>query len=346
VGDELQVLIYEKSFPRIEERLRAELPAVRPVLMREDGSLIFEGRSVQAENLAAESLAAKVAWANTDVYIGGPVVAFMVFCLKSQSLRWVQSSAAGFDHPVFGMLVDKGVVLTNSNAAAVAIAEYVMAGVLDHFQPNRERRGAQADKQWKRLRFKEIHGTTWLVIGIGNIGGEIARRAAAFGAHMIGVRRHPSGEEPAHEIIEPDGLPAAVPRADVVVLAAPSNEQSQHIVDSAFLAAMSPTSTLINVGRGNLVDEQALLESLQRGVPEHAILDVFETEPLPTESPLWSHPRVVVTAHNAPNSEGFRRRNDSLFLDNLKRYLSGQPLKNVVDPKTVRQSVQGNREIR
>jgi phosphoglycerate dehydrogenase-like enzyme len=314
--------------------------------MREDGSLLFEGRAVDAENAAREGVRPEVAWANTDVYIRGPVVQFMVFCLKSESLRWVQSSAAGFDHPVFAMLVDKGVALTTSDAAAVAIAEYVMAGVLDHFQPNQERRRAQADKQWKRLRFREIHGTTWLVIGIGNIGGEIARRAAAFGARVIGVRRHPTGKEPAHEIIGPDGLMAAVPRADVVVLAAPSNRQSQHLVNREFLAAMSTSSILVNVGRGSLVDEQALMESLERGVPGHAILDVFETEPLPADSPLWSHPRVLVTAHNAPNSEGFLRRNDQVFVDNLERYLSGGPLLNAVDPETVRQSVQGNREIR
>ncbi len=314
--------------------------------MREDGKLLFEGRVVDAENAATEGLSPQAAWANTDVYIGGPVVEFMVFCLKCESLRWVQSSAAGFDHPVFGMLVDKGVTLTNSDAAGIAIAEYVMAGVLDHYQPNQQRRQAQAEKQWKRIPFREVCGTTWLVIGIGNIGGQIARRAMAFGAYVIGVRRCPTGNEPAQETIRPTELLSTVPRADVVVLAAPSNQQSQHIVNAEFLAAMSPRSTLVNIARGTLVDEQALLQSLERGIPEHVLLDVFENEPLPPESPLWSHPRVRITAHNAPNSEGFRQRNDQLFLDNLARFVAGTPLRNAVASETVKQSVQGNRDIR
>jgi phosphoglycerate dehydrogenase-like enzyme len=327
----MQVLMLERSYQRVGSKLREVAPELEPLLMAADGSLHLQGQPIDARAARPE-----MAWANSDLYAGGPVRDFMVLCLKSESLRFVQSSAAGFDHPVFAMLVDKGVQLANSDASAVAIAEFVVSSVLDFFQPNPRRRALQAERRWERTPFREVFGTRWLVIGTGSIGREVAVRARAFGAHVIGVRRHPRGDEPVDRMLTPSELPAVLPEIDVVALCAPANADTRHMVDAAFLARMRERSVLVNIGRGSLVDEAALLSSLDRGVPEVAILDVFETEPLPQDSGLWSHPRVRVSAHDAAFGDGFLARNDALFLSNAARFAAGQTPLRLVDPATVK----------
>ena len=326
----------ERSFLRLERALRSEVPALQPLLMRDDGSLWLDG-----ERCAPDAAAPVVAWANSEVYDGGPTRDFMVFCLKSPSLKLIQSSAAGFDHPVFGMLVDKGIALANSDASAIAIAEFVMASVLDLWNEGARRRSAQAEGRWEPSRFRELHGTHWLVIGMGNIGSEVALRARAFGASVSGVRRTPTGREPADRMLTPAALQQAIPQADVVVLCAPATPQTQQLVNADFLRGMRPRSVLVNVARGALVDEGALLEALERGVPEYAVLDVFAQEPLPAQSPFWSHPRVRVSAHTAAASDGFTRRSDRLFLDNLARFARGETPLRVVPAEVVKQSQHG-----
>lgn len=333
MSQRMQVLLYERSYPRIRAQLERQLPAVEPLLMGSGGTLSLAGQPI-----ALEAARPEAAWANSDLYAGGPVREFMVACLKSQSLRFIQSSAAGFDHPVFGLLVDKGITLATSDASAVAIAEFVLAAVLNEYQPQVLRRELQNDRRWRAAQFREVAGTTWLVIGVGHIGSEVAKRARAFGARVIGVRRTPRGDEPVDRMLSPATMREVIPECDVVVLCAPANRDSQHIVDAQFLSRMKAQSLLINISRGALLDERALIASLRRGVPEYAILDVFETEPLPEDSPLWTDPRVRVSAHNAANGSGFIRRGDALFLDNLKRFANGEPLLHVADPLLVKQS--------
>jgi phosphoglycerate dehydrogenase-like enzyme len=322
----MRILIYERSYRRLQSALDA-VPGVEFVCIRDGGELYLRG-----EPLAADP-ELYAAWFTNDLLRLGPVREFMICCLKSASLKWLQSSAAGLDHPVFAMLADKGVKLSTSHASAIAIAEFVLSSVLDCFQPNPQRRAHQAAREWQRIPYRELHGTTWLIVGIGHIGSEVALRARAFGATVIGVRRTPRGDEPADRVITPGQVLDAVPAADIVLLAAPANKDSTHIVDATFLAAMKPRSLLINVGRGSLIDEPALLAALDRGIPEHAILDVFETEPLPAASPLWAHPRVRVSPHDSANSDGIAGRNDALFMENLTRVVSGQEPLYVFDPR-------------
>lgn len=329
----MQVLLYERAYARIRSALEQYVPHAEPLLMADDGSLSLRGSPI-----APEVAAPVVAWANTDLYVSATVRDFMVFCLKSPTLRFLQSSAAGFEHPVFSLLVDKGILLANSNASAISIAEFVFARVLDELQPNARRNALQADKRWERTPFREVAGQTWLVVGVGNIGSEVITRARAFGANVIGARRTVRGDEPCQRTVTLDALDEVLPSCDVVVLAAPSNPESRHVISAERLARMKPDSILVNIARGALIDEPALLESLSRGVPGCAILDVFETEPLPSDSPLWSHPRARVTAHNAANSDGFVARNDALFLHNLARYAAGQAPERVVDAATVKAS--------
>lgn len=325
----MRLLIYEPSYRRLRPQIDA-LKGVEPLVLDKAGAVALNGQAVPPEAVDAEA-----AWTNADVFFSPVARAFMVAMLKSPSLKWVQSGAAGFDNPVFGQIVQKGATLTTSHGQAVGMADYVLWGVLDALQGGPARRAAQAAREWTRHPFREIAGTRWLVVGFGAIGKGVADRARAFGAHVTGVRRNPAPDPSADRIAAQADLPALLPEADVVVLACPLTAETRHMGDAGFFAAMKAGSILVNVGRGGLVDEPALLAALDKGVPEHAVLDVFETEPLPTESPFWAHPRVTLTPHSSGMSSGNATRNDALFLDNLARFAGGQPLLNAADPKDV-----------
>jgi phosphoglycerate dehydrogenase-like enzyme len=178
-------------------------------------------------------------------------------------------------------------------------------------------------------------GGHWLIVGFGAIGQLVAERARAFGAKITGVRRTP-GPHPLADAMAPlSALRDVAPEADVIVLAAPGAPETRHLVDAPLLASMKSGSILVNVGRGSLVDEPALLAALDRGTPEFAILDVFETEPLPPGSPFWRHPRVALTGHASSFGSGRPARHEALFVENLERYLDGKPLLDEVDPRDV-----------
>lgn len=313
-----ELLIYEMAYARMGDALEER---VTPLVMDDEGVVRRDDAVLEPEAVQPD-----IAWANRDMYSHGPVRAFMVACLKSSRLRWLQSSAAGFEHPVFAALAGNGVSLTNAAASAIPIAEFVFAQVLSAFHPMSERMAAQREKHWNTLEFRDVYGSTWLVYGVGHVGSEVAKRARAFGAHVVGVRRSPTGDEPVDEMVNGGELLHAVRNADVVVLSAALNDHNHHIVDAEFLAALKPGVVLVNVGRGGLVDEAALLDGLERGQPARAVLDVFEVEPLPESSALWTHPRVRLTAHCAGASPGTNQRGDAIFLDNLERYLTDQPL--------------------
>ena len=326
----MRLLIYEPSFRRIEAQIAELGPAVEPLLVTTSGEVTSNGAV-----LAPESVDADAAWTNADVFFSPVARAFMVAMLKSPGLKWVQSGAAGFDNPVFGQIVQKGATLTTSHGQAVGMADYVMWGVLDALQGGAQRRAAQAAHEWKREPFREVAGSNWTIVGFGAIGKGVADRARAFGAHITGVRRNPAADPSADRIAAQGDLPGLLPAADVVVLACPLTAETRHMADAAFFGAMKPGAIFVNVGRGGLVDEPALLAALDRGIPEHAVLDVFETEPLPVESRFWDHPRVTLTPHSSGMSSGNALRNDALFLDNLGRFVRGEPLRNVADPKDV-----------
>lgn len=322
----MDVLLTQTAFERFGERLLAIDVGARPMRMQADGSLRIGEREVAWEDAAPE-----VAWATADLFDdGAPLRPFFGFVLKADSIRWLQSPAAGFDAPIFADLVRRGMRLTNSHASAPAIAEHVLGSVLDVFQDRARWRDAAADRAWRTHDFREVAGTTWLVIGLGHIGRATAVRARAMSARVIGVRRRPTGTEDVDEIVTPDELGRVIGRADVVVLSAPATADTRHLVDAAFLEAMRPDAVLVNVARGSLVDEAALLASLDAGRPAVAVLDVFETEPLPDDHPFWAHPRVIVTPHNAAGGTGRYQRAADEFLANLEAYVAGAPLTNEV----------------
>jgi phosphoglycerate dehydrogenase-like enzyme len=323
----LRILLSEAAARAYGDPLRSAHTGIELVTMQADGALrLADGSTPEGDDARIE-----VARCTADLFgEGSPLRPFFGLLRRAETLRWFQSAAAGFDAPIFAELVRRGIVLTTSDSNSISIAEYVLRCVLEHFQESARWADAQAERLWSRHDFREIHGTTWLVVGLGSIGTEVALRARAFGAHVIGVRRHPSGNEPVAEVVTPDALLAAVPRADVVVLSAPASASTRHLVDKAFLDAMAETAFLVNVGRGSLVDEAALADALARGSISGAALDVFETEPLPSDHPWWDDPRVVITPHNSAGGLGRFARGADLFSENLARYRRGEPLLRMV----------------
>jgi len=271
-----------------------------------------------------------VAWMSVDLLYDGSGPRFFRALRDNGRLGWVQSSFAGTDHPVFRPLLARGVRIATSHENSISIAEYVLGAVLRAYQRPEQWAAAQAASEWRHHEFEEIYGSTWLILGLGAIGSQIAHRANAFGARTIGVRRSPAAGDEADSVITPDLIHTVLGSADVVVLSRPGSATEPPVVDARFLASMKPSSILVNVARGSLVDEVALLAALDRGQLSLAILDAFATEPLPAESPLWHHPKVVVTPHASSGGLGRHERNARLFLDNLTRFRAGAMLRNEI----------------
>jgi phosphoglycerate dehydrogenase-like enzyme len=325
-----RILVYEPALQRVRDRLPQDAQDAEFLALGEDGVIRLNGHEVSPDDADPE-----IGWMTVDLFGASAARNFFVALLKAANLKWVQSAAAGFDNPAFARIVEKGARLTTNNAQAISMSEYVLWGVLDHFQRGPERRAAQRKAEWARLPYREIGRMGWLIVGFGAIGQATAERARAFGAHVTGVRRTPGDHPLADAMITPDQTKAALPEADVVVLVVPLSPATARMVDADFLSRMKPGSLLVNVGRGDLVDEPALLAALDAGKPEHALLDVFHEEPLPPDSAFWTHPRVTLTGHASAIGDGLGPRGEALFLDNLQRYLTGQPLLNEANPKDV-----------
>ncbi|MSP43594.1 MAG: hypothetical protein EXR08_09560 [Alphaproteobacteria bacterium] len=317
----MRLFLYEPTYRRLQKQIHDICPQTQPILVTRDGQIVKDGKQLRPDEVCAD-----VAYISVDTFFATAAKTYFSTIEKGPKVKWMQSAAAGFDNPFLQVLARQAEIYTNSDCAGKGIAEFVMATVLDYYQPNPARRARQAAHEWKRLAFRDIAGTNWMIVGYGNIGQETGKRAMAFEAHVTGVRRNPRGGEPANAMIRPHEMLAALPATDVVVLTADSNATTRHIVNAPFLAAMKPGSVLVNIARGALIDEAALLDSLNRGVPECAILDVFETEPLPAGSPFWDHPRVRVTAHCAASSPLMEPRSDAVFLRNLAHYANNEPL--------------------
>jgi phosphoglycerate dehydrogenase-like enzyme len=326
----MRLLIHERSYARNRAAIDPHGAALQLALIDDAGEIRVDGKALSVDEAQPE-----LAWVNQDVFFTGASRNTMTAVLKSDQLKWVQSGAAGFDNPVFGSIVRKGARLSTSHGQAVGMADYVLWGVLDVLQGGPARRAAQAAHDWKRGPYREIADTRWVILGFGAIGRGVAVRAKAFGAHVIGVRRNPAPDTAADRIASPSEWLDLMADADVVALCAPATPSTHHIAGAEAFARMKPGSILVNVGRGALVDEPALLAALDRGAPGHAVLDVFETEPQPADSPFWDHPKVTLTPHSSGMSSGNAPRNDAIFVENLRRYLAGEPLEHEATPEEV-----------
>lgn len=245
----------------------------------------------------------------------------------ADALRWVHTSSAGVDRLIFDELVASEVVLTNSRGVFdTPIAEYVLGLVLAFAKDLPATLRLQDRRTWRHRETATIAGASAVVVGGGPIGGAIARLLGAAGmrVEVVGRRARPG-------VHATEDLPGLLADVDYLVLAAPLTEQTRGMVNAETLAMLPSSARLINVGRGALVVQDAVVEALRSGRLAGAALDVFESEPLPPDSPLWTVPGMIVSPHMSGDALGWRAAVLEVFLDNLERYRAGQPLRNVVD---------------
>jgi phosphoglycerate dehydrogenase-like enzyme len=249
-------------------------------------------------------------------------------------VRWVHTVSAGIDHLRPLLERHPGVSLTTSaGVVAVPIAEFVMACLLHHCKRLAHLDELQRQRRFESVLLRELGDLRVVLVGLGAIGNEVARRALALGAQLVAVRGRPElgGGPHGLPVVGPDGLTEACRGADALVLAAPLTGSSRGMVGEVELRLMAEGSALVNVARGGLVDEPALLRALAGGPLSAAYLDAFEEEPLPASSPLWTAPGAFLSPHVSWSSPHFAERSTELFLDQLTRFREGLPLRNVAD---------------
>jgi len=252
------------------------------------------------------------------------------FYEKAGRLRWLQAMAAGVDWVFVPELPERVVVTRVPGVFGDWMAQYVLAWCGAISQRVETYRAAQRDRRWIETTLPgRLRGSTLAVIGIGDIGRTIARLARAFGMRVIGVSRSGAEVPGVERVYRARDLHRALGAADWVVLTVPLTEATRGLIGASALAAMKPTAWLLNIARGPVVDEAALLETLRRRAIAGAVLDVFATEPLPVDHPLWGLDNVIVTPHIAGPSTPEEMA--PVFADNLARFLAGRRLRHIVD---------------
>lgn len=307
----MKVLVYHRDAKTYYRMLQERFPELEVVALEEKG--------LRPQHIA-----------EADILIANhfPSVLFK----EAKRLRWIQSSSAGIDR-LLGVRECPGeVVVTNARGIhAHLMADYVFCAVT-MFQWNFPRIFRdQQHREWHHIAVRPLAGMTLGVVGLGTIGTEIARRARTFGMNVVGVKRTSAPVEGVDQVFGPDRLGEMLSLCDFVVLVVPATAQTERMFGASEFQAMKRTAYLVNISRGSTVDEEALIQALQQGSIAGAILDVFDKEPLPAESPLWFLENVVITPHIAGYLQGYTQQVMEIFSDNLTRWRKGLPLRNVVD---------------
>ncbi len=326
----MKIVMPEFVVPQLEERTCAlvqnrELLGACDIVLIED--LVRDPGSVAGIVSGAEVV--MVPW----------TVAPELLCqvLGVSTLRWVHTMTAGVEHVVRALserlLPGESIVITNAAGIFdVPIAEMVLAWILAIAKRLPDFIAQQRAHQWHLLRLREASDLTVGIVGLGSIGSEIARRCHAVGMRVLATRRHIDRGAPfVDQLFTPEDLSELLVASDFVVVAVPLTPETRGLIDAGALRQMRRDAWLINIARGAIVDQAALVDALGQGWIGGAALDVFEEEPLPATSPLWDLPNVLITPHNSWSTPHFKRREAELFLDNLERFLHGEALRNVVD---------------
>jgi phosphoglycerate dehydrogenase-like enzyme len=312
------------------ERIREAAPGARLVTLSVEG--LADGPLDDVEVLLRGWLSAE---------------AFDRLLARAPRLAWVHSASAGVERALTPTARERGVVITNARGVfSRPIAEYVLMMILAISRRLPQLLELQRERTWQPLEGSELRDLTIGIVGLGSIGRSVASLASAFGCRVIAIRRRIEAGGPTREggdddaprnvqldeVLGPERLPELLAQSDFVVLAAPLTSETEGMIDDAALAAMKRGSWLINVARGRLIDERALLRALGEGRIGGAVLDTFAEEPLPPDSPFYDLPNAIVTPHTSWSSARVLDRSVELFCDNLRRFAAGEPLLNVVDP--------------
>jgi D-2-hydroxyacid dehydrogenase (NADP+) len=255
---------------------------------------------------------------------------------KAPGLKWLHVFNAGVDHPIYTEMLQRGVRLTTSaGSTAAPIAQTAITGLLMLARNFPRWFTAQHERRWDPMRVpdfpRDLVGQTALVYGLGSIGSEIARLARALGLKVIGIRRSPQQpDDPVDELHPPQKLAQLLPQADWLIITSPLTAETRSLINADMLARLPKGARIINIARGEIIDETALIAALREQRLGGAYLDVFETEPLPPESPLWTLPNVLVTPHNSAAAAGNDGRVYRIFTGNLECWHHGQALHNEV----------------
>jgi phosphoglycerate dehydrogenase-like enzyme len=330
------------------ERIRAAAPGARLVTVSVEG--LADGPLDDVEVMLR-------GWLSSD--------AFDRLLARAPHLAWVHSATSGVERALTPAAVQRGVVVTNARGVfSRPIAEYVLMMILSVSRRLPQLLELQQERTWQPLEGAELRDVTVGIVGLGSIGRAVGALATAFGCRVIAVRRHAGedggaagartdqgvaasagqasvsddgesrtfGEHLLHRVGGPDMLPELLGESDFIVLAAPLTPETTDMINDETLAMVKPGAWLINVARGRLIDERALLRALHEGPLGGAVLDTFRDEPLPPTSPFYDLENVIVTPHTAWSSGRVLDRSVELFCDNLRRFAAGEPLLNVVDP--------------
>jgi phosphoglycerate dehydrogenase-like enzyme len=277
-----------------------------------------------------------------------PAETFDRILARAPALRWVHSATAGVERVLTPASRERGLIITNARGVfSRPIAEYVMLMILAAARRLPQLLELQAERTWQPLEARELRDVTVGIVGLGSIGRAVGALATAFGCRVVATRKRPeagadaadgAGDEPflgslmLDRVLPPERLPELLGESDFVVLAAPLTSDTVDLIDEAAIEQLKPGAWVINVARGELIDDHALARALRSGRLGGAVLDTFREEPLPPASPLYALPNVIITPHTSWSSTRVLDRSVDLFCDNLRRYAAGAPLVNVVDP--------------
>ena len=257
------------------------------------------------------------------------------------NLRWIQSPSAGIGQAAkrTGLTETDITLTTSSGMHATPLAEFCLMAMLMHTKDYAYLAREKENHHWARTSTTELRTKTLAVIGLGRVGREVARLGSCLGMRVIGTKRHTEGVDPASVNVEElhpwTDLHPMLGQADYVVLICPHTEETQGLIGEAELAAMKEGSVLINIARGTIVDEPALIRALQTGHLGGLASDVFWKEPLPPESPFWDMPNVIISPHSASTADTENAKLTDIFVDNIHRYLEGKPMRNLLDKKAL-----------
>jgi phosphoglycerate dehydrogenase-like enzyme len=313
------------------ERIRAAAPGARLVTVSIEG--LADGPLDDVEVMLR-------GWLTSD--------AFDRLLVRAPHLSWVHSATSGVDRALTPASRERGLVVTNARGVfSRPIAEYVLMMILSVSRKLPQLLELQRERTWQPLEGAELRDVTVGIVGLGSIGRAVGALATAFGCRVVAVRRRADagtsslgedgedrsfGELMLDRVGGPETLPELLAESDFIVLAAPLTPETREMINAETLALVKPGSWLINVARGRLIDERALLRALDDGPLGGAVLDTFHDEPLPPDSPFYTMPNVIVTPHTSWSSGRVLDRSVELFCDNLRRFATGEPLLNVVDP--------------